>query len=132
MTQRDMEYIPVLYRNIQRNKAHLRYLIDKALSTAMTPMDRERVQTSRHNISIEYSIEAADLDQEIREMELRLKGLQEGIPELIDELDDALEKKVVKLRYIKCYNWDVVAELTGYAERHIYRVNENIMARLEP
>ena len=131
MTQEELRYIPVLYRKIQRNKEQLRYLREKATSVSLPPPEAEKVKTSSANRSNKYADEAVDLEREIAAMELRLVHLQEKVSALIKELDNPLEQKVLRLRYLKCLTWLQVAELSGYADRHVRRINNEIIDGLE-
>ena len=122
ITKDEIRSIPELYKSIQRDKEQLSYLNEKATSVPSGLSDKERVQTSPNNTAGRYVEAAADLQREITEKERELAELQARAKEFIETVEDPFARKILRMRYLKCYNWDVVADLLGYAERHVCRV----------
>ena len=137
ITREEIRSIPELYKSIQRDKEQLLYLQEKATSVPSTIPDHERVQTSPSNNGNKYVEEAVDRSREIKEKELKLAELQHRMRGLIASLPretetDKLAVRILRLRYLKCYTWEEVAELTGYVERHVRRVEYEILEDVLP
>lgn len=122
ITRDEIRSIPELYKSIQRDKEQLRYLREKATSVPSGISDRERVQTSPSNDGMKYVEEAADLDKDIRRKELELLELQSRAKLFIDTIDKPLTMRVMKRRYLKCETWEEIADMLGYDDRYIRRL----------
>lgn len=49
----------------------------------------------------------------------------------IETLEDEQEKRILKYRYIKEYQWDVIANKVGYSERQIYNIHKRALVNLD-
>lgn len=121
ITREDIRYIPRLHKLIERDKEQLLYLREKATSIPSLEI-HERVQTSPSNQSNKYVDAAVDLAKEIADKEDELAELQMKASEFIETVDDDLTRKVLRMRYIKCYTWETTGELLGYVPRWIMRL----------
>lgn len=122
ITKDEIRSIPELYKSIQRDKEQLSYLNEKATSVPSGLSDKERVQTSPNNTAGRYVDAAADLQREIAVKERELSELQKRAKEFIETVKDPFARKILRMRYLKCYTWDVIADLLGYTERHVGRL----------
>ena len=120
ITREEIRSIPELHKSIKSDREQLMYLQEKATSLP-SMSDSEKVQTSPDGNVNKYSEEAVDLDREIQIKELELLELQKRAKVFIDTVKDPLAKRVLKMRYLKCYKWEEIAELTGYDIRWIQR-----------
>ena len=118
ITREEIRRIPELHKSIKRDKEQLLFLREKSTSIPSLN-DTERVQTSPSNNVNKYSDEAADLYKEIQRKEAELLELQIKTRSFIKTVEDPLARKILKLRYLKCYTWEEVAELTGYVTRWV-------------
>ena len=130
ISRREIRRIPDLYKSIERDREQLLFLSEKATAVPSTIPDHERVQTSVSNNSMRYVDAAVDLGKEIQRKEAELHRLQSMAGEYIATIEGSLPKRIMKLRYLKCYNWDDIAEITGYAERHIHRIEAELVRKL--
>lgn len=122
ITREEIRSIPVLHKQIQRDKEHLRYLQEKATSVPCATQTTERVQETKSNRAGIYVDAAVDLEKEIEAEETKLIELQTGAKEFIYSLPhetetEKLTVKILKLRYLKCYTWDYIGELVGFVQR---------------
>lgn len=129
ITREEIRSIPRLHKLIERDKEHLIFLREKATSIPSLEI-HERVQTSPSNQSNKYVDAAVDLAREISEKEYELAGLQTKASEFIETVDDELTKKVLRMRYIKCYTWETTGELLGYVPRWIMRLEAEAIKEL--
>lgn len=136
ITKREIRSIPVIYKQIQKDKEQLLFLREKATALTPTLPDHERVQTSPSNNVNRYSEEAADLDKVIQTRQEELTDLQQKAREYIDTLPqdtdaERLTKRILRHRYLRCYTWSEVAELTGYDIRWLQHLEFEAISSLE-
>lgn len=48
----------------------------------------------------------------------------------IETMEDEQEKRLLKYRYIRGYQWDVIAEKIGYSERQIYNIHKKALKKV--
>lgn len=116
----ELRSIPRLHKQIKRDKEQLRYLREKATAIkSALDIDGERVQTSPENNANKYIEAAVDLDKEIQAKSTELTELQRRAKEFIDTVQDNFAVKILKHRYLKCREWDEIADLLGYNARYL-------------
>lgn len=121
ITRDEIRRIPKLHKSIERDREQLLYLYEKA--TCIPSLNiHERVQTSPTNQSNKYIDAAVDLADEIREKQTELEELQVRASLFIETVDDDLTKRMLRMRYIKCYTWETVGDLLGYVPRWLMRL----------
>ena len=126
MTREDIRRIPELNNAILRDEAQLRYLKEK--STAVPAIStKEKVQGGTSQDRMKYADAAVDLEVELRIRWDELRELQEEAGEWIKTLDAPLERRIFKMRLIKCFTWDEIAELIGYSRRRTFEIAERII-----
>ena len=130
ITREEIRYIPELHKSIKRDKEHLRYLREKATCIPSMNTESERVQSSPSNHGNIYVEEAVDLAKVIKKKQEELEALQSKAESFIATVEGILPKKILTLRYIRCYSWDIVADLVGYDERYIRRIEYQLVSDL--
>lgn len=131
ITRDELRSIPRLHRQIERDKEQLNYLEEKATAIASTlGMDTEKVQSSPKNTAGKYIEAATDLSREIVDKEIELAKLQEEAKVFVDTVTDRLPHQILKLRYLRCCEWNEVADITGYAVRYIQQLESDYTYRL--
>lgn len=48
----------------------------------------------------------------------------------IESLEDEQEKRLLKYRYIRGYNWDIIADKLGYSVRQVFNIHKNILCNI--
>lgn len=131
VTKRDLQRIQDLHRSIQREKDQLYILQEMASGTGSQSFDNVRVQSSPLISSgNRFAEAAADLDVRIKEEEEELEYLQKQVEKLLESLSDDSEIRIMQLRYLNCYTWVLISRITGYVERHLYRIHDKIESEL--
>lgn len=131
VTKRDLQRIQELFRSLQRDRDQLYILQEMASGTGSQSFDNVRVQSSPLISSgNRFAEAAADLDIRIKEEETELEYLQKLVEKFLQTLEDAAEIRIIQLRYLSCYNWMLISRITGYTERHIYRIHNKIVEDL--
>lgn len=135
ITKEELREIPQLHKDIKRKQEQLLYLREKATSIPSIMPDPNKVQTSPSNNVNKYSDAAVDLAKEIWEDEARLHTLQSGASLFIMKLPtgtetEKLTRRVMTMRYLRCYTWEEIADLTGYVVRWVQQIEWDIVKDL--
>ena len=126
MTREIIRRIPQLNNKILRDEAQLRELKEKA--TAIPTLSAsEKVQTSRNLDRMKYADAAVDLEKELGDKRDELKELMEEAELWIDTLDTSLDRRIFRLRLLRCLTWDEIAELIGYSRRRVFEIAEIVI-----
>lgn len=64
----------------------------------------------------------ADLEDRIKRLKAKSRGLKQAICEEIDSLEDSRYCEVLEAYFIDCLSFDEIADELGYSERHIERL----------
>lgn len=127
----ELRSIPRLYKQIERDKEQLRYLQEKATAIkSALDIEGERVQTSPENNANKYIEAAVDLDKEIQTKKENLLLLQSRAKDFIETVQDNFAMKILKHRYLKCREWDEIADLLGYNARYLQDKESDATYRL--
>lgn len=131
LTKRDLHKLQSLHRQIQRDQDQLYILRELAAGDGSKPFDNVRVQSSPPISSgNRFAEAAADLEAAIVEEVTEMERLQTLVEEFLETLEDAAEIRIIQLRYISGYNWVLISNLTGYTERHVFRIHNKIIEAL--
>lgn len=131
LTKKDLQQIQVLHRQLMRDKDQLCVLNELASGLGSKPLDDVYVQSSPPTSSgNRFAEAAADLEVVIQEEEAVLNYLQTLVKEFMRTLEDSSEVRIMQLRYIECYNWMLISSITGYTERHVFRLHNKIIEDL--
>lgn len=53
------------------------------------------------------------------------------IMSMVQSLDNPISRKVLRYRYIEKLEWQEIADIMNYSERHIYRLHDNAIKKLK-
>ena len=131
LTKKDLQRIQALHRQLMRDKDQLIILNELASGLGSKPLDEVYVQSSPPISSgNRFAEAAADLGEVIQEEEAALNYLQKLVEQFVRTLKDSSEVRIMQLRYLECYNWVLISNLTGYTERHVFRIHNKIIEDL--
>lgn len=60
-----------------------------------------------------------------------LKQGDNKIMSMAQNLDNPISRKVLRYRYIEKLEWQEIADIMNYSERHIYRLHDNAIKKLK-
>ncbi len=66
------------------------------------------------------------LDTKQAELLTRLTEIEEAIEAL-----EPVERRLIRLRYISCWEWEDICEAIGYAERQMFRLHATALRKIE-
>jgi RNA polymerase sigma factor (sigma-70 family) len=111
-----------------------RFRLDKAISratkvtTVLTGMPRGSgggSQTEEGALLVMLAREKYDT------MQAELNELQARLSPYIKNMDDALQKNVLRMRYIECRSVREIAYCLNYSEQHIFRILQKAETKVE-
>lgn len=73
----------------------------------------------------------ADLEREVNDQIDRLIEVKAEINAMINSLDDILLRNLLERRYLLGFSWEKIAEDMGYTPRHITRLHNKAIERLQ-
>ena len=104
------------------------------LNAAIVEGDEEiqTIQKERafHGFEVEYVSALNELKQKIIYYRYQKVKICSVVYDLIETLDNEQEKRILKYRYIRGYQWDVIAEKIGYSERQIYNIHKKALKKI--
>ena len=130
LTQDNLHRIIWLSRQLQRDEEQLYMLREMAEGTASIPTDTVHVQNSLPPSGNKFAVAAADLAELMEMEEAELNELQDKVKSWVEIIDEPIDGRVIHLRYIECYEWQMIANLVGYTRRHVFRIHNKMVAEL--
>lgn len=130
LTQYDLHRIISLNRQLQRDTEQLYMLREMAEGTASIPTDNLRVQNSLPPSGNKFAVAAADLSELMDLERSELEDLQSRVKVFIETIEEPIDSRVIQLRYIECYEWEMIANLIGYTRRHVFRIHNKLVEDL--
>ena len=130
LTQNDLHRLISLQRQLMRDTEQLHMLFDLAQGTASVPTDTLRVQSSLPPSGNRFAVAAADLSELMEQEEIELEDLQNRVKGFIKTIEEPIESRIIYMRYISCYDWDMIASLLNYTSRHVFRIHNRIVQQL--
>ena len=130
LTQNDLHRLISLQRQLMRDTEQLYMLLDLAEGTASVPTDTLRVQNSLPPSGNKFAVAAADLTELMEQEEAELDMLQKKVKDFISTIEEPVESRIIYMRYISCYDWDMIASLLNYTSRHVFRIHNRIVQQL--
>ena len=98
------------------------YLLDERIKAIKSPnfsgMPRGGVPVTIDDLMSDKM----DLEDRIKRLKAKSRGLKNAVCEEIDSLEDPLQCEVLEAYFIDCKSIEDIAEDLGYTERHIYNL----------
>ncbi len=107
---------------IQANEDHMQQLIYESLHRG--PLMPDRVQTSTTNITEKRNIEISEIGKELKKERQELEQMKVDLYHNINQIDDDLEKAVLRYRYLQLLKWDDIAEKMNYDRRYVLKIHK--------
>ena len=130
LTQYDLHRIISLQKQLQRDSEQLYMLREMAEGTASIPTNNLHVQNSLPPSGNKFAVAAADLSELMDLEKAELSDLQIKVKAFIKTIEEPIDSRVIQLRYIDCYEWEMIANLIGYTRRHVFRIHNRLVENL--
>ena len=129
LTQADLKQVMDLHYRIRRDREQLNKLEELASGVGSFATDNVKVQSSPAN-SNGFAAAAADIDRLLDQEETELEYLCAKVESFMSTIDDTYKAQVIQYRYIEGLPWELVADLTNYTIRHVYRIHDSLIETL--
>lgn len=93
--------------------------------------DGEKVQKSMLNTTDERYIKYLEYDERLKKQIDKLYDIKNEIHTLINNVDDARLRLVLRMRYLNFMRWEAIAEKMNYEIRQIYRLHKKALQAAE-
>lgn len=101
-------------------------------ASAPSPLFSESRSVGTHSDRVgRTAAKIADLENEINEEIDRLVDLKCQIREIIAAVPDSIQRTILERHYLLGESWEVIAEKVGYSTRHITRLHNMAIEKLE-
>lgn len=114
-------------KNIERKEMILQKLKDRAGSVQAVNYDIKSKSYNLKNIMEDEVCRLIFLEDEIEQMKKEYEEIREKVLQNIDSIDNELYRDIMLLRYIYFKKWDDIADILGYSERHLRRLNNEAL-----
>lgn len=115
-----------------RTRDQLKNLV--AINAAIADTDEEiqiiQKEMSTHGFEIKYVSALDELKRKIIYYRYQKVNICLEVYDQIETLEDEQEKRILKYRYIKGYQWDVIADKVGYSERQVYNIHKKALIKI--
>lgn len=127
MVKANLQRVYLIKKNIKTLEEQLMEIDTKIKGGAITYS--EKVQTSGLGSTESLMCKAVDLQCKINSIISEKLNLMDEIVGNIYKINDNTLEIILKMRYIDCYNWEKIAEKTGYTIRQVYRLHNRALEK---
>ena len=122
MLREEMERIPRLQQQLDKDCERLAALEEMAAEIRAVPTDKEKVMTSHENRSMAVADKAIDLHLKVEEEQRELRRLRNEAIKAIKKAElKPSEREVLTLRYVNGLLWKDVADIMNYDMAYVQR-----------
>ena len=100
---------------------------DKACGISGGNIGAERVQTSKRNMTADWSIAYIEYTQRIESRMAELWEVKGEVFDAINQVEDNRLRQLLLCRYIKFMKWEEIAEKMIYEVRNIYKLRRKAL-----
>lgn len=101
-------------------------------ASAPSPIFSESRSVGTHSDRVgRTAAKIADLENEINEEIDRLVDLKSRIREIIAAIPDSMQRTILERHYLLGESWEKIGEKVGYSTRHVTRLHNQAIERLE-
>lgn len=101
-----------------------------AISEADEDIQMIQKEMSTHGFDKNYVAALDEMKQKIIYYRYRKVKICLELYDKIEILEDEQEKRIMKYRYLRGYQWDYIAEKIGYSERQIYNIHKKAIQKI--
>lgn len=131
MLREEMEKIPRLQQQLDKDCERLAALEEMAAEIRAVPTDKEKVMTSHENRSMVVADKAIDLHLKVKEEQKELRRLRNEAVKVIKKAElEPSEREVMTLRYVDGLLWQAVADIMCYDMAYTQRKNRKAMEKI--
>ena len=119
-----------IQKRLEERKMQLEFLESKLMPGALR-YDTPKVQTSPSDQMSTVGAEIFDVQKEIDALSDTLISQLHDIEGAIDQLDNEMERTVLKMYYLSCVNVPDIAKVLEYSEQGVYTLRRRGSKKIE-
>lgn len=131
MTKEELKEYIETKREISIIEEKIEYLESKKTSIkSMIIDDMPKSEPTKDRLG-ELLGEIEELIDIYNEKQIRLMKQQKEIENVIDMLDNSIERTIMRLRYLNGYTWENICVITNYSWRQVHRYHSKILEKID-
>lgn len=131
MTKEELKEYIETKREIKIIEEKIEYLESKKTSIkSMIIDDMPKPEPEQDRLG-ELLGEIEELIELYNEKQIKLMKQQKKIEKCIDKLDNAIERNIMRLRYLEGHKWEKVCVETNYSWEGIHKVHRRILNKIK-
>ena len=133
MTKEKLKQYVETKREIKIIEEKIEYLKEKKTSIkSMTISDMPRSGGNTENDRLGALLgEIEELIDIYNEKQIKLMKQQKKIEDTIEQLDNAIERNIMRLRYLEGHKWENICVEVGYSWEGIHKVHRRILNKIK-
>lgn len=84
-----------------------------------------------NSLAEEKALKIVELEEELKDLKAKRDKAIVEVREIINKLEDEIQRKLMELRYIDCMQWKEIASIMNYSERHTRRIHKKALKNLQ-
>ena len=131
MTKEELKEYTETKREIEIIKEKIEYLESKKTSIkSMIIDDMPKPEPEQDRLG-ELLGEIEELIELYNEKQIKLMKQQIEIENCIDKLDNALERNIMRLRYLESMKWEKICVEVNYSWENVHRIHRKILRKIK-
>ena len=120
------------YRDAYRYAIECAHVVDDARHSQLRSPKYDRVSRSSGMSGLDYTMEKIEAaDRKYLKAKKKVLRLLNELADMVDELDDYQEQKVIYLRHIYVMDWTDIGKSMGISDRTAQRIHGRAMTALQ-
>jgi len=115
------------YNSLKKQEKYLRTRINSPRTAVLSGVPSSK----KHSDISDIMVRLDDTLKMVRAAEDQALNTCAAIERIILNIPDGVDSDIIHMRYIEFEAWDKIAEKTGYSEKHVYRIHNRILEKLD-
>lgn len=115
------------YNSLKKQEKYLRTRINSPRTAVLSGVPSSK----KHSDISDIMVKLDDTLKMVRAAEDQALNTCAAIERIILNIPDGVDSDIIHMRYIEFETWDKIAEKTGYSEKHVYRIHNRILEKLD-
>ena len=83
-----------------------------------------------NSLAEEKALKIVELEEELKDLKAKRDKAIVEVTEIINKLEDEIQRKLMELRYIDCMQWKEIASIMNYSDKHIFYVRNKALKKI--
>lgn len=131
MTKEELKEYVETKREIKIIEEKIEYLESKKTSIKSMIIDDMPKPEPEQDRLVQLIGEIEELIELYNEKQIKLMKQQIEIENCIDKLDNALERNIMRLRYLESMKWEKICVEVNYSWENVHRIHRKILSKIK-